>query len=298
MNNAPVTRDYFILLGLSLIWGTSYILIKKSLTVFTPYQVAGLRLGISAVAFIPLIWHHLKKIKRSQLPLFFIVGLAGTGLPSFLYPAAQTHVSSSIAGILSSLTPLFTFLLAWLAFGMKVVPRQGVGILVGLGGAVLLTLSSASGSGGMGALGGNLGYMGLIMLATMCYAVSSNLVKAYLSDTSALTITVVSFFLVGLPALGWCVFGGGVLETITTHPNGWAGLGYVSFLALFSTVLASVIFFWLVQQTSAVFSSTVSYLVPIVALGWGLLDNETIGGWQLLAFALIITGVFLSKGRK
>ena len=296
MDNSPVTRDYFILLGLSLIWGTSYILIKKSLTVFTPYQVAGLRLGISALAFIPLIWHHLKKVKRSQLPLFLVVGLAGTGLPSFLYPAAQTHVSSSIAGILSSLTPLFTFLLAWLAFGLKVVPRQGIGILIGLSGAVLLTLRSTS--AGSGILGGNLGYMGLIMLATMCYAVSSNLVKAYLNKTPALTITVVSFFLVGLPALIWCLTGGGVIETITTHPNGWAGLGYVSFLALFSTVLASIIFFWLVQQTSAVFSSTVSYLVPVVALGWGLLDNETIGIWQLFAFALIVTGVFLSKGRR
>ena len=296
MDKAPVTRDYFILLGLSLIWGTSYILIKKSLVVFTPYQVAGLRLGISALAFVPLIWHHLKKVKRSQLPLFFVVGLAGTGLPSFLYPAAQVHVSSSIAGILSSLTPLFTFLLAWLAFGMKVIPRQGIGILIGLGGAVLLTLSSAS--GGAGSMGGNLGYMGLIMLATMCYAVSSNLVKAHLGDTPALTITVVSFFLVGLPALVWCLTSGGVVEAITTHPEGWAGLGYVAFLALFSTVLASVIFFWLVQQTSAVFSSTVSYLVPIVALAWGLIDNETIGIWQLLAFVLIVTGVFLSKGKK
>lgn len=297
MNNAPVTRDYFILLALSLIWGTSYILIKKSLTVFTPYQVAGLRLGISALAFIPLIWHHLKKVKRSQLPLFIVVGLAGTGLPSFLYPAAQTHVSSSIAGILSSLTPLFTFLLAWLAFGLSVVPRQGLGILIGLGGAILLTLSSSS-AGGMGAISGNLGYIGLIMLATMCYAVSSNLVKAYLGNTPALTITVVSFFLVGFPALIWCITSGGVVQVITTHPDGFAGLGYVAFLALFSTVLASVIFFWLVQQTSAVFSSTVSYIVPVVALGWGLLDNESIGPWQLLAFVLIITGVFLSKGKK
>ncbi|MEM9836005.1 MAG: DMT family transporter [Bacteroidota bacterium] len=294
MNRAPVPRDYLILFGLSLIWGTSYILIKKGLTVFTPYQVATLRLGISALAFLPFIAHHLKKVKRQQIPLLIIVGLAGTGLPSFLYPAAQTHVSSSVAGILSSLTPLFTFLLAWLAFGMKVIPKQGLGILIGLGGAILLTLSGTS-SEGSGI--GQLPYMGLIMLATLCYATSSNLVKAHLQDMPAFTITVVSFFLVGLPALIWTFTGANIPAVVSQHPQGWEGLAYVSFLALFSTVLASVIFFKLVQQTSAVFGSTVSYLVPVVALGWGLLDNESIGWPQLLAFGLILTGVFLSRGK-
>ncbi|MEL6141188.1 MAG: DMT family transporter, partial [Bacteroidota bacterium] len=216
MNKAPSAQAYLTLLFLSLIWGTSYILIKKGLTVFTPYQVAGLRLGISALAFLPLLGYHLRKVKKSQILLLVAVGLCGTGLPSFLYPAAQVHVSSSVAGILSSLTPLFTFLLAWLAFGLQVQWKQGVGILIGLAGALLLTLSG-TGQGGQS----QLSYAGLILLATICYAASSNLVKAYLQEVPALTITVVAFFLVGFPALIWVLWDGGVVTVISQHPEGW-----------------------------------------------------------------------------
>ncbi len=294
MNKAPALSDYLILVLLSLIWGTSYILIKKGLLVFTPYQVASLRLGIAAFAFLPFIYTHFKRVKRQQLPLLFLVGLCGTGLPSFLYPAAQLHVSSSVAGMLSSLTPLFTFLIAWLAFGFKVEWRQSMGILLGLVGALLLVLSGRTESGATF----HLGYASLILLATLCYAISSNLVKAYLQDMPAFTITIVSFFLVGFPALVWSLSGAGVAETVLSHPEGWQGLLYVGILALFSTVLASIIFFRLVQRTSAVFGSTVSYLVPLVALLWGLLDRETIGWLQLVSFMLILLGVFLSRGKK
>lgn len=293
MNRTPGLKDYFTLVMLSLVWGTSYILIKKSLLVFNPYQVASLRLGISALAFLPFILPHLKKVSRKQIPLLALVGLCGTGLPSFLYPAAQTHVSSSVAGVLSSLIPLFTFLLAWLAFGLKVIRLQVVGILLGLAGAVLLALAGGDGSGGL-----NLFYAGLILLATICYAISSNVVKAYLQEVSALTITVVGFFLVGLPALIWSLTGAGVWQIMRENPAAWEGLGYVSLLAIFSTVLASIIFFRLVQQTSPVFGSTVSYLVPVVAIAWGFADKEAIGWPQLLAFLLILVGVFLSRGGK
>ncbi len=293
MNKAPSLGDYLTLLLLSLIWGSSYILIKKGLTVFTPYQVASLRLGIAALAFLPFIVRHLRRVRWGQLPLLFLVGLCGTGLPSFLYPAAQLYVSSSVAGILSSLTPLFTFLLAWLAFGLRVEARQALGILLGLGGAILLVV------GGGGESGGDLhlGYAALILLATICYAISSNVVKVYLQDMPAFTITIVSFFLVGLPALLWSISGAGIIERVAEHPEAYWGLGYVAILALFSTVLASIVFFSLVQKTTAVFSSTVSYLVPLVALGWGLLDQETIGWPQLVSFALILIGVLMSKGR-
>lgn len=295
MNQDPDGKAYLTLAVLSIIWGTSYILIKKSLFYFTPYQVAGLRLGISALAFIPFIFHHLKKVRKQDIPLLIVVGLTGTGLPSFLYPAAQTHVPSSVAGILSSLTPLFTFLLAWLAFGLQVRAIQALGIAIGFGGAALLVFSSGSINGGEEI---QLGYAGLIAMATMCYAISSNVVKARFQDTPALTITVVSFFLVGLPALIWSITSGGVIESVSQQPDGWMGLVYVSVLALFSTVLASIVFFRLVQRTNAVFSSTVSYLVPIVALGWGLLDQESIGLMQVAAFLLILIGVYLSRGSK
>ena len=283
------------LIGLSLIWGTSYVLIKWGLEVFTARQVAVLRLGISSLALAPLAVTHLRRVSRRQLPLLILVGLTGTALPSFLFPLAQQHLSSSLTGMLSGLTPLCTFLVAWLVFGNRPVRQQLVGIGLGLIGAAWLAYVAPGQSGQTT----QFAYAGLILLAGCCYGLSSNLVAHYFRDLPSLTITVVSFFLVGLPALLYAVTLGGVIETVQGDPDsvgtGWRALGYVAILALGSTVLASLVFFRLVQRTGAVFASTVSYLIPVVALGWGLVDGEAFSGWQLPAIALVLVGVFLSK---
>ena len=288
----PRTTDFLILVGLSLIWGTSYILIKWGLEVFTPVQVAQLRLGISALALAPLAARHLRRIRLGQLPLLIAVGLTGTAIPSFLFPLAQTHLSSSLTGMLSGLTPLCTFLVAWLIFRNEPQRRQLIGIVLGLAGAVLLAYV-APGAGGQTT---RFAYAGFVLLACLCYGFSGNLVGQYFRELSSLTITVVSFFLVGLPALVYALAFGGVVQTVVA--GGGAGaeaLAYVAFLAIGSTVTASVIFFRLVQRTGPVFASTVSYLIPIVALGWGLVDDERLAGWQIPAIALVLVGVFLSK---
>lgn len=293
-SSAPRLVDYLTLLLLALIWGTSYILIKKGLEVFSPFQVAILRLGISAVALAPLAYTHLKKIKWSQVPLLMLVGITGTGLPSFLFPFAQTHLSSSLTGMLSGLTPLCTFLLAWLFFANRDAGiRQFIGVVLGLGGAILLAWA-APGAAGQTT---QFAYAGFILLACFCYATSSNLVATNFEGMSSLTITVSSFFLVGLPALVWAMTAGAVGETVTSAPGdtGWWALGYVVALAVLSTVLASILFFRMVQRTGAVFSSMVSYIVPMVAIFWGLLDGEGFATLQFPAIVLILIGVFLSR---
>ncbi len=291
---APKPVDFLTLLLLALIWGTSYILIKRGLEIFSPLQVATLRLGISAVALAPLAYHHLRKIKGKQVPLLIIVGITGTGLPSFLFPFAQTHLSSSLTGMLSGLTPLCTFLLAWLFFASRDAGlRQFIGVVLGLGGAILLAWA-APGSGGQTT---QFAYAGFILLACFCYATSSNLVAANFRGMSSLTITVTSFFLVGVPALIWALTAGAVQETVrgASGNSGWWALGYVTALAVCSTVLASILFFRMVQRTGAVFSSMVSYLVPLVAIFWGLLDGEGFATLQMPAIVLIMVGVFLSR---
>lgn len=291
---APTLIDYLTLVLLAFIWGTSYILIKKGLATFSPLQVATLRLGISALALAPLAFRHLQKIKWAQVPLLIVIGLTGTGLPSFLFPFAQTQLSSSLTGMLSGLTPLCTFLLAWLFFANRDAGgRQLLGVLLGLVGAALLAWA-APGSAGQTT---QFAYAGFILLACFCYATSSNLVGAYFRDLSSLTITVSSFFLVGLPALIWALSAGAVLETIeqAAGNTGWYALGYVALLALLSTVLASILFFRMVQRSGAIFSSTVSYIVPLVALSWGLLDGEGFAFWQIPAIVMVLLGVFLSR---
>ena len=288
----PTPADFVTLFGLSLIWGTSYILIKWGLDVFTARQVALLRLGISAVALAPFAAVHLRRVRRDQLPLLFLVGLTGTALPSFLFPAAQQHLSSSLTGMLSSLNPLCTFLIAWLVFAARPEREQVVGIGVGLLGAVGLAYVTP----GHEAPAGQLLYAGLVLAACLCYGTSANLVAVYFPRLPSLTITVTSFFLVGLPALVYALLFGDVVETIGARGGeGLRALGYVTILALGSTVVASFVFFRLIQRTGAIFASTVSYLIPLVALLWGLLDGEGFSPWQLPSVALVLLGVFMSK---
>jgi drug/metabolite transporter (DMT)-like permease len=290
LTTAVKPRDWAVLFALSLVWGTSYILIKKCLVVFTPVEVAVLRLSISALAFLPLFLRHIRRIERRQLGLLFAVGLTGTGLPSFLFPLAQTQVNSSVAGMLNSLTPLFTLLLGVAFFGLRVGSSRFAGIGLGLAGALLLAYFQP-GNGDYT----NVWYAGFIILATACYATSTNLVGSYLRQMPTLTITSVSFFLVGAPM--WIyVFGfSAIPERLVAVPGAWTALGYVTILALVATVLASIIFYRLIQWTNPVFSSTVSYLVPVVALLWGIVDAEVINHWQLLALVLILFGVYLSR---
>lgn len=290
---SPSLVDYATLVVLSLVWGTSYILIKKGLDVFSPAQVAAMRLGVSALALAPLAWHHLRKIQWTDVSLLIIVGITGTGLPSFLFPFAQTKLSSSLTGMLSGLTPLCTFIVAWLFFANRSVgQRQLLGVLLGLGGAVLLAYA-APGDVGQTT---QLAYAGFIVLASFCYATSSNIVATNFKDISSLTITVCSFFLVGLPALLWAITAGAVVQTAAAAgATGWWALSYVAMLAVFSTVLASIIFFKMVQRTGAVFASTVSYLIPLVALLWGLFDGEALAFAQIPAIVLVLIGVFLSR---
>ncbi len=275
---------------LSLIWGTSYVLIKWGLIYFPPIQVAGIRLGVSALAFSPILLRELRKTKQEQLPLLFLVGIMGTGLPAFLFPAAQEYVSSSLAGILNSLTPLFTLSLGIVFFNTSFTWTKTFGILIGLVGAICLFAFGEDAG-----LGGKWTYGLLIVLACLCYASSSNIVGFKLQNLNGLTISAVSFSLVGIPVLLYLLLGTDFISTLQTQPEAWKGVGYISVLALFSTVLAGIIFFQLIQWTSPVFGSTVSYLVPAVAMGWGALDGEVIAIVHFAGMGLILAGVYLSK---
>lgn len=284
--------SWFLLLFLSLMWGSSYILIKKSLDIFTPLQVGALRLSISGLAFLPYFLLKWRRVDWSKFNWLLLVGLTGTALPSILFPLAQTHISSSVTGILNSMTPLFTMIIGILAFRAPMIWAKALGVILGLFGAVLLIMGGSEGS-----FGGDIGHGLFIVLATICYATSTNTVAFKLKGISSMVISGVSFTMVGIPAILLAVFLG-VPEVIATHPEAWTGLGYVTILAMGSTVLASVLFFHLIQVMGPIPSSMVSYLVPIVALMWGFVDGEFIGLIHFLGMAMIFTGVYLSRRRK
>ena len=283
-------KAWLVLILLSAIWGTSYILIKRGLVAFTPYQVACIRLSVSALSFIPLLVYHFRRVDWSKWPYLLIVGISGTAIPSFLFPIAQTQISSSLAGILNALTPLFTLLLGAAIFKLPASTRKILGVLVGLSGAVALILL-----GNQVGIQGNLWYGLFIILGTICYATSSNTVGVFLRDMDSLLISSVSFAFVGFPAI-FMLMATDFVTVLQTDPNGWPALGYITVLALFSTVLASIIFFRLIQWTSPLFATMISYLVPIVAVLWGIIDGEAITWLHLGGTALILSGVYLSRG--
>lgn len=257
--------------------------------VYSPVQLACLRVSISAIAFFPFFLYQLKKVDWSKWPYLLLVGLTGSAIPSLLFSYAQTEVSSSIAGILNSLTPLFTLVLGVIIFGNQMIWSKLVGVLLGLAGAALLILL-----GKRAGLEGNLWYGLLIVIATICYATSVNTVGKYLKVMPSLTISTVAFTFVGIPMLFY-LFTTDFISVLQFEPGAYEALGYISILSLGGTFLATIIFFQLVQWTNPVFSSTVAYIIPIVALMWGVIDGELISIYHLLAIGLILGGVYLSR---
>jgi drug/metabolite transporter (DMT)-like permease len=290
MSDNKVDRTaWLLLIGLSLIWGCSFILIKKALIAFSPYQLGALRLGISSLAFTPVILIYRKEIPWNRLGTFFMVGLTGSGIPAFLFFIAQTKVNSSIAGVLNSMTPIWTLILGGLLFKTGFSKLKLAGVLLGFVGAVSLLWK------GNGQDMGNQPLYGiLILLATLCYGTSVNMVQYFFSGVRPLIISAVSFFTVGIPAIIYLLTTD-VFSIVQNHPDAMYSLASVTALSLFGTVIASVVFYHLVQKTNAVFGSTTTYFMPIVALAWGFLDKEYIGIQHLFSMMLILSGVYLIK---
>ncbi len=281
----------FLILGiLALTWGSSFILIKKALISYDPVQVACLRLSITALALGPVMWRRNREVEWKKWPLFLAVGLLGTGIPAFLFSFAQQKVSSSVAGMLNTLTPLFTLVLGIAFFHARVIWAKVAGVLLGLSGAAVLILLGQKGD-----LSGSISYSMLIVLATVCYGANLNVVATFFNNINSLTLSAVSFTFVGVPALAFLLAGTDFMSKLSTDPQALVGLGYVAILSLGGTVMASILFFRLVQKTSAVFSSTVAYLMPVVALGWGVLDGEALSIFHLIGILLIMGGVYLSR---
>ncbi|MTH14929.1 EamA family transporter [Flavobacterium sp. LC2016-01] len=275
------------LLVLSLIWGSSFILIKRGLVGLTAIQVGSFRIIFAALFLLIIGFKSLKKISLRQWKFVAITSFFGTFTPAYLFAIAETQVDSSIVAILNSLTPLNTLVLGILIFGIQFQKRQVLGVFVGLIGCLLLVLSGASAHPGQ-----NYYYVVLVVIATLCYAINVNLIKKYLSDLNSLSITTGNFTVLLLPALI-------ILSTtdipqrinidITQH-----SIFFVMILGVLGTGIANVLFFKLIQMSSPVFATSVTYLIPIVAFFWGLLDNEMLTPIQFFGAFIILIGVYLS----
>ena len=286
----PGRQDWLILIFLSIIWGSSFILIKYALHYFAPVQVGALRVLISSVAFIPIFLYNWKKIDWSLWPFYLLVGLTGSGIPSFLFPLAQQELSSSVAGILNSLTPLFTLIIGAIFFASVVSKYKILGVFIGLIGAIVLTVMGGEAM----ALDRKIFYGLYIVAATICYGTSVNVVKERLNHINPTLLSSITFcFLVPFALVMF--FATDTYGAIMTHPESWKGIGYVAVLSLLGTFLASILFYQMVQRTNAIFGSSVTYLIPIISLMWGVADGELFTIIQVMGMALILIGVYLSR---
>jgi len=281
--------NWLLLLGLSLVWGSSFFLIKKTLVTFQPIQVACLRMGIAGIVLSPFLYKEIKTLKREDIRWILVVGFTGSAIPAICFGFAQTHLSSGIAGVLNSLTPLFTLVVGILFFAVKAKSRMILGVLIGLIGALMTIIKAIDGP-----MEANLFFGALVVLASICYATSSNVVMHHLTHRKSFSISVLAYGAL-LPFSLLILFSTDFIHRLQTEEQALMSLGAATFLALFGTAIASTFFFMLVQRTSALFASTITYLIPIIATILGSFDGEAVSIYHGIGLLFIISGVYLSR---
>lgn len=284
-------EKWVLLIVLSIIWGSSFILIKKSLEHFNPYEVGALRVLIAGVILLPIAIKNIKKFPRKYLKWLILAALTGNFIPMFLFPIAETEVSSSIAGIVNSMMPIFVIIVGFLFWKFSTTKRQLIGVAISFTGACVLALS--------GGEGGQLKLVPIVLLlmATLGYAISMTTVKSKLSDIPAkiLSAFVFSFVLI-VPSLIALVFAG-FFNDFQVNQDLFIGLGFVSLLSIFGTGLAMMLNYRLLNISTPLFASTVTLLMPVVAVIWGILDGEKLTTMQFVGAFIILAGLIFLRAK-
>ncbi len=278
---------------LALIWGTSFILIKKGLVVFSGGEVASLRVASAAFFVLPIALTKLKGLTAKDYAKLMLSGMLGIFIPSFLFSFAQTRIDSSVAGVMNSLTPIWTMIIGAILFSQRFRGYAILGTLIGFGGTVILIMANANNS-----IGRFSGYSLLVVAATVLYGSNLNLIKFKIEHIRSLTITTVSVMLIGPFALVYLLGFTEFLPKLQSAEGAWKAFGFVALLGLMSTAVATVVFNKLVKTNSPLFASSVTYLIPIVAVMWGVLDGERLYLGHYIGMILIIGGVYLANRKK
>jgi drug/metabolite transporter (DMT)-like permease len=277
---------------LALVWGSSFILMKRGLDVYTPAQVGAIRVFSAFLCVFPFVAPHFRKVEAKHWKFLFLTGMLGNGIPAVLFPLAETNISSSVAGIVNAMTPLFTMIVGVSLFGMVGGRNRIFGLIIGLLGTLILV-------GGRNATleNGNPWYAGFIVLATICYAFSVNILRYRLADMGSLMITGFALMFAGVP-MGIYLFSTDFIKRTAESPGASYSLGAVLILGIFSTAISTVLFNRLIKTAGALSASSVTYLIPMVAMIWGFYDKENLGLIHLIGLAAILLGVYLINKKR
>ena len=285
-------RKWGTLVILSLIWGSSYILIKKGLTGLTPIQLGSLRVIVTTIIIAPIGYQKIKHIPRQKMKWVALSAFVGSFFPAYLFAFAETEISSSITAVMVSLTPLFTLLISVFVFGEELLKKQVFGVLIGFTGIIVLINNELFASSF------NILYIMFIVLAAFCYAINANVLKYKLSNIPALGIVFMSFLFMFIPAFIILCFSDFPFSDFTSDPLIIESIIYIIILALFGTAIAKVLYIKLLAISTPVFSVSTTYLMPVVAIFWGLLDGEEFKLTQFTGTAIILLGVYLVTKKK
>jgi drug/metabolite transporter (DMT)-like permease len=286
-------NKWLYLIVLALIWGSSFILIKKSLLGLSPYQLGALRTVITGIFLFSVGFKSITSIRKNEWKWVILSGFLGSFLPAFLFAIAETEIDSAVTSILNSLVPLNTVLFGFAVFKIASTKRQILGVIIGFIGTSILILKGAELNPSQ-----NYIFAGYIIIATCMYALNVNIIKKYLQHAKPLSIATGNYVAIIIPAIIVLCFSDFFNERTFAHPDFNMSVIYVVILSFFGTALAKVLFNTLVQISTPVFASSVTYLMPLVALVWGILDGEGFSLMQALGSFIILVGVYLSHKRK
>lgn len=286
-------NKYLLLIIIAITWGSSFILIKKTLPVFNPYQIGAFRAGVSGLLLAFIGIPALMRMTKKDIAWIALSGLFGNFLVVFIFPFAQREVSSSLAGIINALDPIFTLIIGALLFGIRNKIIQYLGAIIGFAGAIVLVYTSGSDSSNSQYL-----YILLLIIGAALYAISALIVEKKLAHIKSTELASSIYTIWMIPALLILTFSGFFTDIDYSQTETLQALRNLIFLTVVSTTFVMFLFFRLVQDTSAVFASTISLLLPVIAVFWGILDGEKVTIWYALGGILILIGVYFIRDKK
>lgn len=282
-------KKWYLLIFLGCVWGSSFLLMKLGLKGVNPIQMGSLRILFAAAFLIVVGFKQISKIPLYKWKYIALTSMFGTFLPVYLFAIALSKIDGSVSSILNSLTPLNTLLVGILFFKMDVQRRQIFGVIIGFVGCVLLVLFGEGEN-----TTENYYYALLVVLASVFYGINVNLIKKYLSDLKPLTISTGNFIVILFPALLVLYFSD--FFEIAHEQKVITSLGYIAILGIVGTGLSNILFFKLIQLSSPVFASSVTYLIPVVAILLGyFVMNETLNIVQGIGASVVLLGVYFSS---
>jgi drug/metabolite transporter (DMT)-like permease len=281
--------NWLIFILLSVIWGSSFIMMKEGLLHLTAFQVASLRIVFSGIVLLPSTIKHFKRVPKNKLPVIFMSGVLGSLLPAYLFCVAELGIDSALAGTLNSLTPIFVIITGALIFKSKTESNKILGICIAFTGSLLLLFSKGHMQESQ-----NMLYVSFVVLATICYGFNVNMVYKHLQNIGSLQIASVALTLNAIPALIVLYFTG-YFSLPLSDTDILYSTGHAALLGIFASAIASIIFYVLVKRAGAVFASMVTYGIPIIANFWGMIYGEEVGLKQFGCLLLILAGVYLAN---